>query len=79
MASSRSNWIEPSWIAPSSVEGCSSFGLLVEAGFSERVARARAEDAVIRIQGALVLSGGLGDQGTFRRAIKRIGTDLLAN
>jgi TetR/AcrR family transcriptional repressor of lmrAB and yxaGH operons len=52
--------------------------LLVEAGFPGKVARERAEDAVIRIQGALVLSGGLGDQGPFRRAIKRLGTELLA-
>ena len=51
--------------------------LLVEAGFSERVARERAEDAVIRIQGALVLSGGLADPAPFQRAIKRLGTDLL--
>jgi len=51
--------------------------LLEEAGFSERVARERAEDAVIRIQGALVVSGGLADPAPFQRAIKRLGTDLL--
>jgi AcrR family transcriptional regulator len=53
--------------------------LLMEAGFSERVARERAEDAVIRIQGALVVSGGLADPTPFQRAIKRLGADVLAD
>jgi AcrR family transcriptional regulator len=53
--------------------------LLVEAGFSERVARERAEDAVIRIQGALVVSGGLADPAPFQRAIRRLGADVLAD
>lgn len=51
--------------------------LLVDAGFSPRVAHERAEEAVVQIQGALVVSGGLGDPAPFRRAIKRLGTDLL--
>src|SRR6185436_9308681 len=53
--------------------------LLVEAGFPGKIARERAEDAVIRIQGALVLSSGLGEQGPFRRVVKRLGTDLLCS
>ena len=43
-------------------------------GSPNRVARERAEDAVIRIQGALVVSGGLADPAPFQRAIKRLGT-----
>ena len=53
--------------------------LLEEAGLPQRLARERAEDAVVRIQGALVLSGGLGDPAPFQRAIKRLGTDLLGD
>jgi len=52
--------------------------LLEEVGFSATVAQDRAEDAVIRIQGALVLSGGLGDNQPFKRLVERLPLELLA-
>lgn len=51
--------------------------LLGEAGFEPREAAARAEDAVVRIQGALVVSRARGDTGTFRRVTDRLVADLL--
>ena len=39
------------------------------AGLREGVARARAESAVVRIEGALVLTAGTGDTGVFKRAL----------
>lgn len=41
-------------------------------------ARDRAEDAVARIEGALVLAAGTGDPGALGRALARIRRDLLA-
>jgi len=52
--------------------------LAAEAGVPRRAARDRAEDAVLTIEGALVLSGGLGEPAPFRRALKRIPDALLA-
>ena len=49
-----------------------------EAGVSPGLARARAEDAVVRIEGGLVVSAGTGDPGAFRRAIAAIRATLLA-
>ncbi|MGA8482049.1 MAG: hypothetical protein WB696_29115 [Chthoniobacterales bacterium] len=51
------------------VEGLEQFGL--EAGLSRRTARERAEDLVLQIQGALVLSGGLDDPTSRRKAKRR--------
>jgi len=51
---------------------------LVEAGFAPEEARRRGEDAVIRIEGALVVSRALGDQAPFRRVLERLAGDLLA-
>ena len=48
-----------------------------EAGIPGAEAQARAEDAVSRIQGSLVLSAGLGDAGVFRRAIETVRATLL--
>jgi hypothetical protein len=45
---------------------------------SRSIARARAEDAVIRIEGALVLAGAMGDVSLFGRALKQLPSDLLA-
>ena len=53
-------------------------GLLSEAGLGPAEARERAEDLVIRIQGALVLADGLGDRAPFRRVVKRLRSELLA-
>lgn len=52
-------------------------GLLVESGQAPATARERAEDAVIRIQGALVLCEGLGDPAPFRRVVGRLRDELL--
>jgi AcrR family transcriptional regulator len=51
---------------------------LIDAGVSRQIARARAEDAVIRIEGALVLSGAMGDVSLFQRSLKQMPSDLLA-
>ena len=51
---------------------------LRDAGLSRSVARARAEDAVIRIEGALVLAGGMDDVSLFGRALKQLPAELLA-
>jgi AcrR family transcriptional regulator len=40
-------------------------------------ARRSAEDFVVRIQGALVVSRGLADRGPFRRTVKRLEEELL--
>jgi AcrR family transcriptional regulator len=50
--------------------------VLVDAGQSPRQARERAEDAVVRIEGALILAGGLGETAPFRRVLKRLPQDL---
>lgn len=52
---------------------------LVDGGLSRSVARARAEDAVVRIEGALVLAGGMNDVAVFGRALKQLRSDLLAS
>jgi AcrR family transcriptional regulator len=51
---------------------------LIDAGLSRQIARARAEDAVIRIEGALVLAGAMGDVSLFQRSLKQMPSDLLA-
>jgi AcrR family transcriptional regulator len=50
----------------------------LEAGLSRRTARERAEDVVLQIEGALVLSAGLDDLGPFRRVLRNISTQFLA-
>lgn len=47
-------------------------GVAREAGATKAVARRRAEDAVLRIQGALVLARGSGDSRAFERTIKAL-------
>lgn len=49
-----------------------------EAGLPQKVAEARAEDAIVRIEGALVLCAGTGDVGPFARALAAIRGSLLA-
>lgn len=53
--------------------------VLIEAGLPERVAQTRAEDAVIRIQGALVVGRALQDSRPFTRLLRRLPDDLLAS
>jgi TetR/AcrR family transcriptional repressor of lmrAB and yxaGH operons len=48
-----------------------------EAGIKASVAHVRAEDAVVRIEGSLILSAGTGDTGPFRRALDGIRMTLL--
>jgi TetR/AcrR family transcriptional regulator, lmrAB and yxaGH operons repressor len=51
---------------------------LVDGGLPPTVARARAEDAVIRIEGALILAGAMNDPEFFGRALRHLATDLRA-
>src|SRR5215208_2621139 len=48
------------------------------AGLSAPVARRRAEAAVVRIEGALVVAAGVGDPGVFGRTIDELRATLLA-
>lgn len=50
-----------------------------EAGVGPGEAMRRAEDAVVRVQGALVVARALGDREPFRRTLDRLADDLLAN
>ena len=52
--------------------------VLLASGLEPQVARQRGEDAVIAIQGALILSRGLSDAAVFERAIARIPPALCA-
>ncbi len=52
--------------------------VLVEAGIARPIARARAEEAVLRIEGALVLAGGVDDTGVFARTLRQLPVALLA-
>jgi AcrR family transcriptional regulator len=52
--------------------------LAIESGVSLRESQQRAEDAVVRIEGALIVAGGLGDPAPFKRALRNIERDLLA-
>lgn len=53
-------------------------GALVDAGLSRAVARERAEDAVIRVEGALVLAGAMDDVSKFGRSLEQMPSALLA-
>jgi AcrR family transcriptional regulator len=48
------------------------------AGLSAAAARRRAEGAVVRIEGALVVAAGMDDPGVFRRALEELRATLLA-
>jgi hypothetical protein len=52
--------------------------LCVEAGIPRARAKVRAEDALVRLEGALVLAAGTGDPRPFARALAAIRSDLLA-
>ncbi len=51
--------------------------MLRESGLPRRTARERAEDAVIRIQGSLVMARATGDPKPFRRTLRNLPQDLL--
>ena len=51
---------------------------LVDAGMSRADSQALAEDAIVRMEGALIVAGGTGDPTVFTRTLKRIGADILA-
>ena len=53
-------------------------GLLTEAGLPETLARARAEDAVLRLEGALVLAAAFEDPTVFGRTLRQLPAELLA-
>ena len=46
--------------------------VLIEAGLASELAQQRGEDAVIMIQGALIVSRGIDDPGPFQRAIAQL-------
>ena len=50
----------------------------VESGLPRSVARSRAEDLVVRIEGALVVCAGTGNTGVFARAIRELRQTVLA-
>jgi TetR/AcrR family transcriptional repressor of lmrAB and yxaGH operons len=52
-------------------------GVLQDAGYTPAQARTRAEDAVIRVEGALILANGSGRFGVFERTLKQLPRDLL--
>ncbi|MES2305193.1 MAG: TetR/AcrR family transcriptional regulator [Gemmatimonadota bacterium] len=51
---------------------------LRDAGLSRSTARMRAEDAVVRIEGGLVLAGALADTAVFGRMLRQLPGELLA-
>lgn len=48
------------------------------AGLPAGVARRRAEDVIVRIEGALVVAAGMGDAAVFRRTLDDVRVTLLA-
>lgn len=51
--------------------------VLQQAGIDAELARYRAEEAILRIQGALVLARALGNTAPFERTIKSLAEELL--
>jgi TetR/AcrR family transcriptional regulator, lmrAB and yxaGH operons repressor len=51
--------------------------VLVDAGITVTTARQRAEDAIVQIQGAIVVTRGLNSTATFERILKQIPESLL--
>jgi TetR/AcrR family transcriptional repressor of lmrAB and yxaGH operons len=52
--------------------------LCVEAGVPRSLARSRAEDLVVRLEGALIVCVGTGDPGVFQRTLRELRRSLLA-
>jgi TetR/AcrR family transcriptional repressor of lmrAB and yxaGH operons len=63
------NWAFSQWIEAIAK-------VLVSAGLDEKLARERSEDAIIAIQGALIVSHGLKDFALFQRVIKQLPQQL---
>lgn len=53
-------------------------GVAIDAGVDAVTARQRAEDALLQIQGSLVLAKGLGDTAPFQRVLAALPDTLLA-
>jgi TetR/AcrR family transcriptional regulator, lmrAB and yxaGH operons repressor len=53
-------------------------GVAIDAGVDTAIARQRAEDAILQIQGALILAKGLGDTAPFQRVLSALPDTLLA-
>jgi hypothetical protein len=53
--------------------------VLMESGMDKKLAQQRGEDAVITIQGALILSQGLNDPSPFQRVIQQLPKELRGN
>jgi len=51
--------------------------VLIDAGIERSLARQRAEDAILQIQGALVLTRGLEDTAPFERVLQHLPEILL--
>lgn len=51
--------------------------VLIDAGFEEKLAHQKAEDAVLQIQGSLILARGLDDTAPFQRVLQRLPEELL--
>ena len=52
--------------------------ICIEAGLSKAVARVRAEDLVVRVEGALIVCAGTDDYSVFARTIKSLKASVLA-
>lgn len=53
--------------------------ICLEAGLSKTVARARAEDFVVRVEGALIVCAGTDDYSVFARTLKDLKATVLAS
>lgn len=51
--------------------------ICLEAGLSKSVARARAEEVVVRVEGALIVCAGTGDPTVFARTLKDLRSSVL--
>jgi hypothetical protein len=51
---------------------------LADGGVPGPIARARAEDAVMRVEGALIVARGMDDVTLFGRALRQLPAELLA-
>ena len=49
---------------------------LADAGVSRAEAQALAEDAIVRLEGAIIVAGGTRDPAVFGRTLKRVGEDI---
>lgn len=52
-------------------------GVLLDAGLDEQTANNKAEDAIIKIQGSLLLARGLKDTVPFERVLQGLSAELL--